>query len=59
MEEFIQEATEKTPDIQLRDGYIRIGGRSIPEDPKKLYKPVVTWVKEYVTNPLLKLPHLN
>ena len=51
MEEFIKEATEKTPDIQLRDGYIRISGRSIPEDPKKLYKPVTQWVKEYVTSP--------
>lgn len=51
MEEFILEATEKFPEIRLRDGLISISGRSIPEDPKKEYKPVVQWVKDYVRNP--------
>ena len=51
MEDFIQEPSEKTPEITLRDGFVRIGGRSIPEDPKKLYRPVLQWVKEYVTEP--------
>ncbi|MFC2116454.1 DUF1987 domain-containing protein [Bacteroidota bacterium] len=51
MEEFVQEATEKCPNIELRNGYIKISGRSIPEDPKKLYKPVNQWVKDYVANP--------
>ena len=51
MEELILEATEKFPEIQLKDGLISISGRSIPEDPKKEYKPVLQWVKDYVKNP--------
>ena len=51
MEEFTQEPTEKTPEIQLRDAFVKIAGRSIPEDPKKLYKPVTQWIKEYVEKP--------
>ena len=51
MEEIILEATEKFPAIHLKDGFIGITGRSIPEDPKKEYKPILNWVKEYVKNP--------
>jgi hypothetical protein len=51
MEEFILEATEKFPAIHLKDGFISISGRSIPEDPKKEYKPILNWVKEYVKKP--------
>jgi hypothetical protein len=51
MEELILEATEKFPEIQLRDGFISIAGRSIPEDPKKAYKPILQWAKDYVKNP--------
>ena len=51
MEEFILEPTEKLPEIRLKDGYVGISGRSIPEDPKKEYKPVLQWVKDYVKNP--------
>ena len=51
MEELILEPTEKFPEIQLRDGLVSISGRSIPEDPKKAYKPITQWVKDYVRNP--------
>ena len=51
MEEYIIEATEKLPEIILKDGLESISGRSIPEDPKKAYKPVIEWVKNYVQNP--------
>ena len=51
MEELILDGTEKFPMIHLKDGFISISGRSIPEDPKKAYKPVLQWVKEYVKNP--------
>jgi hypothetical protein len=51
MEELILEATEKFPAIHMRDGFISISGRSIPEDPKKEYKQVLNWVKEYVRKP--------
>ena len=53
MEEYLQEATEKLPEIILRDGFISISGRSIPEDPKKEYRPVVQWVREYVKKPAI------
>lgn len=51
MEEFILEATEKFPEIKLKDGLVSIAGRSIPEDPKKAYKSILQWVKDYVKNP--------
>lgn len=51
MEEIILEATEKFPEIQLKEGFISISGRSIPEDPKKEYRPILQWVKDYVKNP--------
>jgi hypothetical protein len=51
MEELKLEPTEKFPEILLRDGLISISGRSIPEDPKKEYKPILQWVKDYVKNP--------
>lgn len=53
MEDFILEATEKFPEIQLKDGLISISGRSIPEDPNKEYKPVIEWVKDYVKKPAI------
>lgn len=51
MEEFLLEASERHPEIQLRDGYISIKGHSIPQDPRKIYKPVQQWVKAYVKDP--------
>jgi len=51
MEEFILEGTEKFPEIQLKNGLVSISGRSIPEDPKKEYKTILQWVKDYVQNP--------
>ena len=51
MEEFILEGTEKFPEIQLKEGFISIAGRSIPEDPKKKYAPVLQWVREYIKKP--------
>jgi hypothetical protein len=51
MEEYILEPTEETPAIHLKNGLIEINGRSIPEDPKKVFKPAYEWVKEYVNKP--------
>jgi hypothetical protein len=51
MEEYILEATDKTPAIHLKDGLVAISGRCIPEDPYKLFKPAHQWVKEYVKKP--------
>ena len=51
MEEYILEATEKFPEIHLKEGLVSIQGRSIPEDPGKAYKPIIDWVKNYVKKP--------
>ena len=51
MEEFFLKASERLPEIRLRDGFISIKGHSIPQDPKKIYKPVLQWVKDYIKNP--------
>ena len=51
MEEYILEPTEKTPTIHLKDGLVVISGRSIPEDPNKVFRSTHQWVAGYVKNP--------
>ena len=51
MEDFFLEASERNPEIRLREGFISIMGHSIPSDPRKIYKPVLQWIKSYVKNP--------
>jgi hypothetical protein len=52
MEDFIREQSSNTPGIVLRgDGYIRISGRSIHENPDKFFTPLVDWVDEYMKRP--------
>ena len=51
MEEFFLEASERLPEIRLREGFVSIKGHSIPQDPKKIYKPVLQWVKDYIKDP--------
>jgi len=51
MESLVLERTAKSPSINLSDGVIEIKGRSIPENPKKLYKPAYDWVKKYIISP--------
>ena len=51
MKELHIKGTAKTPNSHLSDGLIRFGGKSIPEDPKKYYKPVINWIREYLANP--------
>ena len=48
MDELYIEATDKTPLVHLRKGYVLIEGRSIPEDPKKFFRPVQQWIKDYL-----------
>lgn len=52
MEEFILEASERHPEVRLRNGFISIKGHSIPLDAKNFYKPVMQWVKAYVKDPM-------
>ena len=51
MEEFFLAATERSPEIRLRMGFISIKGHSIPQDPKNTYKPVLQWIKNYIKYP--------
>ena len=51
MEEFFLKASERLPEIRLREGFISIKGHSIPQDPKNIYKPVLQWVKDYIKDP--------
>ena len=53
MEEYFLEATDKTPEIHLKDGLVAISGRSIPEDPHKLFRSANQWVMQYVKRPAL------
>ena len=47
------EATAKTPQIDLNHltGELIFAGKSIPENPAKLYENIVVWMKEYIKNP--------
>ena len=51
MEEFFLEASERHPEIRLREGFISIKGHSIPQDHRTIYQPVLDWVKAYTRNP--------
>jgi len=47
------EATAKNPQIDLNHltGELIFAGKSIPENPAKLYENIVVWMKEYIKNP--------
>ena len=59
--------TVKTPEIILdkNQGKIELQGRSIPEDAKQLYHPIINWVSEYIKKPqkitriVFKLEYFN
>ena len=64
---FFTESTPKTPQIDFNhlSGELILSGKSIPENPAKVYEPVLDWVKEYVlqarpiTNLRLDLEYFN
>ena len=67
-EDFVHlKPTVKTPELILdkNQGKIEIQGKSIPEDAKQLYFPVINWVSEYIQNPqettrfVFKLEYFN
>ena len=52
MDDFIREQSSNTPGIILKgEGYIRISGRSIHENPEKFFDPLVKWVEDYMKDP--------
>lgn len=50
MESLIIEGEFKSPSINFNpnSGLLKIIGRSIPENPLKLYKPLEDWINEFV-----------
>ncbi len=49
MEDYIREQSSNTPGVVLKkEGYIRLSGRSIHENPDRFFEPLVAWVEEYV-----------
>jgi hypothetical protein len=47
MEDFLINSTNKSPYISLSEGLFQFSGRSIPEDAKRIFKPVTDWMKTY------------
>jgi len=47
------EATTKTPHIDMNPmtGEFIFSGKSIPENPAKIYESLVTWMQDYAKNP--------
>ena len=52
-ETFYLEATESTPKIKLdkENSIIEMSGRSLPENVKEFYNPVINWLEEYIKAP--------
>jgi len=52
-ETFYQEATQSTPEIKLdkENSRIEMSGRSLPENVKEFYGPVIEWLEEYLKDP--------
>lgn len=49
---FIQ-GTKKTPQVDFNQstGELVLYGKSIPEDASKVYKPMLTWITDYIKSP--------
>jgi len=64
---YFTESTPKTPQIDFNQlsGELILSGKSIPENPAKIYEPALNWVKEYIlearpiTNLRLNLEYFN
>jgi hypothetical protein len=50
LESYKAEPSKRTPWIIMEPGKIFIMGRSIPDDPGDLYRPVHNWVLNYIQN---------
>lgn len=47
------EGKEDTPKVILDkdNGVFEISGRSLPEDAREFYRPIIEWLQEYASNP--------
>ncbi len=49
---FIKEPSKRTPHVLLEPGRMFMLGRSIPDNPGDFYRPIHTWITEYIkSNP--------
>lgn len=55
MENFRLEGTPKSPrvDFNASTGQLIISGRSIPENAREFYRPLIDWIEQYGQNPKL------
>lgn len=53
MENYRLEGTPKSPqvDFNAETGVISISGRSIPENAREFYRPMIDWLEAYALNP--------
>ncbi len=51
MDNLVIEAAEKTPGIILEKGKLEFHGRSIVDDPKRFFDPVMSWIQHYMSDP--------
>ncbi|MBK7127769.1 MAG: DUF1987 domain-containing protein [Crocinitomicaceae bacterium] len=53
MENFRLEGTPKSPrvDFNASNGQLIISGRSIPENAREFYRPLIDWIEHYGHNP--------
>ena len=67
MEILIRNASFETPSIEMNpeSGRIEMTGRSLPEDSATFYKPVLSWIDDYLRQPVprteieIKLEYFN
>jgi hypothetical protein len=52
-EEVYIKGSVETPEVVLnkKDGVLKFSGRSMPEDAKEFYTPLIDWVSQYAENP--------
>jgi len=47
--------TERTPQVLLdrsgEKGHIQFVGRSLPDDARSFYRPILSWIEDYFNNP--------
>ena len=53
MEKFLKEGTNHTPKVIFdpEKSSFKIAGRSIPENSNEFYKPIITYLEQYVEDP--------
>jgi len=52
-ETFYSEKTQSTPEVKLdkENGEMEFSGRSLPENVKEFYNPIIEWIDNYLKEP--------